>query len=114
MNPLEHLSVSGVGETNGFITAETKMSRPAVEVADILRAQGNRFLDKYRNSFEFQQMKAFRAIQSCRTAALGGHVDACPGVAIRPSIIIRVETGTVRSVKHRRANTGSLHRKQGC
>ena len=55
------------------------MNGPAVEVADILRAQGTRFLDKYRNSFDFQQLKAFRAIQSCRTAALGGHIDNCPG-----------------------------------
>ena len=55
------------------------MSRPAVEVADILRAQGSCFLDRYHNSFDYQQLKAFRAIQSCRTAALGGHVDACPG-----------------------------------
>jgi hypothetical protein len=54
------------------------MTRPAVEVADILRAQGDRFLDRYRSSFDFQQHKAFRAIQRCRTAALGGHVDACP------------------------------------
>ena len=54
------------------------MSRPAVEVADILRAQGSRFLDRYEKSFDFQQLKAFRAIQRCRTAALGGHVDACP------------------------------------
>jgi predicted RNA-binding Zn-ribbon protein involved in translation (DUF1610 family) len=54
------------------------MSRPAVEVADILRAQGDRFLDRYRRSFDFQQLKAFRAIQRCRTAALGGHIDACP------------------------------------
>lgn len=53
------------------------MSRPAVEVADILRAQGNRFLDRYEKSFDFQQLKAFRAIQRCRTATLGGHVDAC-------------------------------------
>ena len=54
------------------------MNRPAVEVADILRAQGDRFLDRYRRSFDFQQLKAFRAIQRCRTAALGGHIDACP------------------------------------
>lgn len=53
------------------------MSRPAVEVADILRAQGNRFLDRYNKGFSFQQLKAFRAIQHCRTAALGGHLDAC-------------------------------------
>src|SRR5712691_8090173 len=54
------------------------MNRPAVEVADILRAQGQRFLDRYRASFDFQQLKAFRALQNCRTAALGGHLDACP------------------------------------
>ena len=54
------------------------MSRPTVEVADILRAPGDRFLDRYRRSFDFQQLKAFRAIQCCRTAALGGHIDACP------------------------------------
>jgi len=54
------------------------MSRPAVEVADILRAQGSCFLDKYESSFSFQQRKVYRALQSCRTAALGDHLDACP------------------------------------
>lgn len=54
------------------------MKRPTVEVADILRAQGDRFLDRYQRSFDYQQLKAFRAIQRCRTAALGGHIDACP------------------------------------
>ena len=59
------------------------MSRPAVEVADILRAQGNRFLDRYEKSFDYQQLKAFRAIQKCRTAALGGHLDSCPQCGYR-------------------------------
>lgn len=54
------------------------MTRPTLEVADILRGHGDRFLDRYRSSFDFQQLKAFRAIQRCRTAALGGHRDACP------------------------------------
>ncbi len=62
------------------------MSRPAVEVADILRAQGNRFLDRYEKSFDFQQLKAFRAIQRCRTAALGGHLDACPRCGYQAAI----------------------------
>jgi hypothetical protein len=53
------------------------MSRPTLEVADLIRAQGNRFLDRYRASFSFQQLKVFRAIQNCRTAALGGHLDSC-------------------------------------
>jgi hypothetical protein len=62
------------------------MSRPAVEVADILRAQGDRFLDRYEKSFDFQQLKAFRAIPRCRTAALGGHVDACPRCGYQAAI----------------------------
>ena len=53
------------------------MTRPTLEVADILHVQGDRFLDRYRPSFDFQQLKAFRAIQRCRTAALGGHRDQC-------------------------------------
>src|SRR5580693_1947481 len=54
------------------------MTRPTFEVADIVRVQGDRFLDRYRSSFGFQQLNAFRAILRCRTAALGGHRDACP------------------------------------
>jgi len=53
------------------------MTRPALEVADILHAQGSRFLDKYRSTLSIQQLKAFRAIRNCRTAALGGHLDTC-------------------------------------
>ena len=60
------------------LNEKRKMTRPTLEVADILRAQGDRFLDRYRSSFDFQQLKAFRAILRCRTAALGGHRDACP------------------------------------
>src|SRR2546421_9847962 len=59
------------------------MTRPTLEVADILRAHGDRFLDRYRSSFDFQPLKAFRAIQRCRTAALGGHRDACPSCGYR-------------------------------
>jgi putative transposase/transposase-like zinc-binding protein len=53
------------------------MSRPVLEVADILRAQGNRFLERYQSNFSYQQLKAFRAVSCCRTAALGGHLDVC-------------------------------------
>ncbi len=53
------------------------MSRPALEVADIVRAHGSRFLDRRRSNFSFQQLKVFRAVRNCRTAALGYHVDVC-------------------------------------
>ena len=53
------------------------MTRPAVEVADILRAQGSDFVYRHRHSIRFQQLKVMRAIVRCRTAALGGHRDKC-------------------------------------
>jgi hypothetical protein len=52
------------------------MSRPAVEVADILREQGDRFLEQ-SPWLNFQQLTVLRAIARCRTAELGGHVDQC-------------------------------------
>jgi hypothetical protein len=52
------------------------VSRPAVEVADILRAQGDAFIDQHP-WLSVQQRSVLRAITRCRTAALGGHVDHC-------------------------------------
>ena len=54
------------------------MNRPTVEVADIIRAQGDRFLDGQRDPVSYQQLKVLKAIARCRTAALGGHIDDCP------------------------------------
>ena len=54
------------------------MNRPTVEVADIIRAQGDRFLDGQRDPVNYQQLKVLKAIARCRTAALGGHIDDCP------------------------------------
>jgi hypothetical protein len=54
------------------------MSRPTVEVADILHAQGDRFLEQNRLWLGIQRLSVLRAITRCRTAALGGHIDNCP------------------------------------
>src|SRR6266852_2382102 len=53
------------------------MSRPTVEVADILHAQGDRFLEQNRSWLGIQRLSVLRAISRCRTAALGGHIDSC-------------------------------------
>ncbi len=52
------------------------MSRPAVEVANILHAQGDTFLEQHP-WLSVQQRSVLRAIARCRTAALGGHLDRC-------------------------------------
>jgi len=53
------------------------MSRPAIEVADIVRARGRQFLKRFKAILSYQTLKAFRAVWRCRTAALGGHKDRC-------------------------------------
>jgi predicted RNA-binding Zn-ribbon protein involved in translation (DUF1610 family) len=54
------------------------MHGPPLEVADVIRAAGPRFLERARTCFARQHWKALNAILQCRTAALGGHIDECP------------------------------------
>jgi Putative transposase. len=54
------------------------MSRPPLEVADIVRAQGSRFLENNRSWIRALHHKVLRAVAHCRTAVLGGHRDQCP------------------------------------
>ena len=53
------------------------MTRPAIEVADIVRRKGRQFLHRFQAILSYQQLKAYRAVEGCRTAALGGHKDKC-------------------------------------
>src|SRR5215471_19967520 len=55
------------------------MPRPPVEVADVIRAAGGSFLEHRLKWFTGLHLKVLNAILRCRTAALGGHVDACSG-----------------------------------
>lgn len=54
------------------------MNRPPVEVADIVRAAGQKFIESSREWITAQHRKVLRAIERCRTIALGGHLDECP------------------------------------
>jgi len=53
------------------------MNRPPLEVADIVRAAGEAFIERNRHWLRWKHVKVLRAIQRCRTAALGGHLDEC-------------------------------------
>jgi hypothetical protein len=53
------------------------MSRPTLEVADIIRAVGNRFWEKHKSHLAWVHRKVLDAFVRCRTAALGGHRDKC-------------------------------------
>ena len=53
------------------------MNRLTLEVADIIRQHGKDFIESNRSRLTWQQLKVLRAIERCRTAALGGHLDRC-------------------------------------
>ena len=53
------------------------MSRPALEVADIFRGHGPAWRQANAGHVSLDQLKVMSAIESCRTAALGGHVARC-------------------------------------
>lgn len=52
------------------------MSRPAFELAGIFRQHGAAYRQAHR--LRRDQLRVMRAVEVCRTAALGGHVEACP------------------------------------
>ncbi len=54
------------------------MSRPTLEVADIFRRHGHVWRQSHYGHISLAQLKVMSAIESCRSAALGGHVLFCP------------------------------------
>jgi ssDNA-binding Zn-finger/Zn-ribbon topoisomerase 1 len=53
------------------------VSRPTLEVADIFRGHGAAWRQANAGHVSLDQLKVMSAIESCRTAALGGHVLRC-------------------------------------
>jgi predicted Zn-ribbon and HTH transcriptional regulator len=51
--------------------------RPALEVADIVRAHGDELRQAHAASLSPRQKRVLRSIEVCRTAALGGHLERC-------------------------------------
>lgn len=51
--------------------------RTSLEVADVFRAAGPAYRAAHAGHLSLHQLKVMSAIEHCRTAALGGHVEAC-------------------------------------
>src|SRR5215471_2273085 len=62
------------------------MPLPPLEVADLIRAAGNTFIERSRRWLTWQHVKVLLAIERCRTAALGGHIDECSRCGHRTTI----------------------------
>jgi len=53
------------------------MERPKLEVADVFRRYGPAYRQQHAGSLSRAQRRVMSAIELCRTAALGGHLEQC-------------------------------------
>jgi hypothetical protein len=53
------------------------VTREGLEVADVIRHFGPAFHDRYGATLSSARRRAMAAIEACRTAALGGHIERC-------------------------------------
>ena len=53
------------------------MSEPRLEVADVFRQHEQEFFQRWGYALSAQQLRTFRDICACRTAALGAHIEEC-------------------------------------
>ena len=63
-----------------------RMNRPVLEVADLVRAAGDAFIERSRKWIRCKHVKVVLAIARCGTAALGGQFDECTGGGHRTTI----------------------------
>ena len=53
------------------------MDRPRLEVADVFRRYGEAYRENHAASLATGQRRVMTAVELCRTAALGGHMEHC-------------------------------------
>ena len=53
------------------------MTRPPLEVADVVRLYAAEYLTRYGAVTSTTQRQVLQAVAQCRTAALGGHKSRC-------------------------------------
>jgi hypothetical protein len=51
--------------------------QPEIEVADVFRRHGDAYRQRHADGLGRAQLRVMRAIELCRTAALGGHTEQC-------------------------------------
>ncbi len=79
-SPLERLGVNLAKPIAARLT-NGRMARPRLEVADVFRAHGAAWRTANAGHVSLAQLKVMSAIETCRTAALGGHVERCEDCA---------------------------------
>ncbi len=78
-SPLDRLGVELTSERRP--PDQSRVPRPPLEVADVFRAHGAAWRKANAGHVSLAQLKVMSAIETCRTAALGGHVERCEDCA---------------------------------
>ena len=78
-SPLERLGLNSRADPRP--PDRRRMARPRLEVADVFRAHGAAWRTANEGHVSLGQMKVMSAIETCRTSALGGHVERCEDCA---------------------------------
>jgi len=86
--------------------------RPALEVADIFRDYGAAWRQANAGHVSLGQLKVMSAIESCRTAALGGHVARCEDCAY--TTIAPAAIGTAQNARVQRPSNGWPNARPTC
>src|SRR5260370_37886529 len=81
--------------------------RPALEVADIVRAHGDEFRQVHATSLSTRQKRVLRSIELCRTAALGGHLNNVTNAATNETHITPAPIAIAPSVSPWPERSGS-------
>ena len=81
------------------------MTRPPLEVADLVRAAGTAFIERNRHWLRWTHLKVLLAMARCRTAALGGHIDECTRCGHRSAISYKLPQSPLPKVSDRRSCT---------
>ncbi len=74
------------------------MDRPKLEVADVFRRYGEAYRNKHGASMSTGQRRVMTAIEVCRTAALGGHLERCDQCGHERNASIAAGTATAQNV----------------
>jgi hypothetical protein len=90
------------------------MKPPPFEVADIIREYGNSFIEKNRSWLTWLQLRVLFAIEHCRTAALGGHLDRCCQCGYEPPPSTHAAPDIVQSARPTLGTTGSRNAARNC
>ncbi len=85
--------------------------RPAIEIADIFRRHGPAWRAAHAGHVSLGQLKVMAAIENCRTAALGGHIEGCEDCGHRR---IAYNSCVMGKFSNGELVTGSLQRNAVC